>query len=242
MRRPPLVSVIVATRRPAFVADAVGMIAAQAYGPLELVLVLHRHTPVDLPPEAREACRAAGACVVQAPPTSTLGECLNAGIAASRGELIAKVDDDDVYGPAYLGEAVAAFLAGKGDVIGKAEHYVYLAAARELLLWLPGASEADGQSDLVGGTLLFPRPLGLDPGFRPLSISEDVDFLDSCAAAGLRLYATSRRHFARRRLGDTAHHTWHADDAFFRQRCLTVRRDVADDSPAGLIRLVSGAG
>ena len=237
----PLVSIVVASRRPAFVTDIVGMMAAQTYRHLELLLVLNLHTAADLPAEARAALASIDARVVQAPAAFTLGECLNAGIAATRGELTAKVDDDDVYGPGYLEEAVEALLAGKGDVIGKTEQYVYLAATRELMLWFPGASGNDGQegSNFSGGTLLFPRRLGLDPGFQPLRIYEDITFLDSCAARGLRLYATSRRHYVRRRL-EQAHHTWHAADAFFRERCLMVRRPVADDSPAGLIRLVSG--
>ena len=237
--RQPLVSVIIATRRPGFVAGILGMMAAQTYRPVELLLVLNLQTPADLPVKARDACRDAGARVVQASPTATLGECLNVGIAASRGELLAKVDDDDVYGPEYLAEAVEALLTGRGDVIGKAEQYVYLAAERELLVRYPGASGLDGQNDLAGGTLLFPRALGLDPGFPPLSIAEDTTFLDTCAARGLRLYATSRRHYVRRRLDD-AHHTWRPEDDILKTGSLVARRQVADDSPAGLIRLVSG--
>jgi glycosyltransferase involved in cell wall biosynthesis len=236
----PQLSVIVPTHRPDHVAACLRMVAAQTYRPVELVLVLHRHAPASLPAEARRACDELGARIVPAPATFTLGECLNAGIAASQGEVIARVDDDDVYAPAYLAEAMDAYLAGKGDVIGKAEQYIYFAASRELVLRFPGGSQGEGQSYLAGATLLFSRELGLDPGFRPLQVNEDMAFLDDCLAVGLRLYATSRRHFVRRRYGGT-HHTWAPEEAFFREGSLTVRRGVEDDSPAGLISLVSGA-
>lgn len=67
--RQPLVSVIIASRRPHFVPDILRMMAAQTYRPVELLLVLDLHTPAELPADARDACRAAGARLVQAPPS-----------------------------------------------------------------------------------------------------------------------------------------------------------------------------
>jgi glycosyltransferase involved in cell wall biosynthesis len=234
-----LVSAVLVTRRPCFVTEILGMMAAQSYSPLEVVLVLHGHTSDDLPPEAREACGRQGVRLVLAPAELTLGECLNQGIAVSHGEVVTKVDDDDIYGPGYLAEAMEAFITGKGDVIGKAEQYVYLTATRELLLRLPGWSQDKDHRYVAGGTLLMPRRLALDPGFEPIPCRVDTSFLHACLAVGVRIYATSRRHFVRRRF-DNDHHTWRPDEALFRSEGVTVRRNVVDDSPAGLIRLVSG--
>ena len=85
----------------------------------------------------------------------------------------------------------------------------------------------------------MPRRLALDPGFEPIPRHVDTSFLHACLAVGVRIYATSRRHFVRRRF-DNDHHTWRPDESLFRSEGVTVRRDVMDDSPAGLIRLVSG--
>ena len=112
---------------------------------------------------AREALAAADQ-VLEAPAAWPLERCLDHGIAAARGEIVAKLDDDDLYGPAYLGEAVAALEAGLGDVVGKTELYVHLAGEGQLLLWRPGASQAE-QDYVLGGTLAFRRSLGI--GFAP---------------------------------------------------------------------------
>ena len=40
------------------------------------------------------------------PASLPLGTCLNMATAAARGDVIAKIDDDDLYGPRYLDEAV----------------------------------------------------------------------------------------------------------------------------------------
>jgi glycosyltransferase involved in cell wall biosynthesis len=237
--RRPLVSAVLASRRPAFVGGAVAMLRAQTYPALEIVVVLHGFGRAHLPADAARSL-GASARVVEAPASWTLGRCLNAGVAASRGAVLAKVDDDDLYGPSYLDEAVAALEAGRGDVVGKTEMYVYLARSRELLLWHPGASRLH-QDHVAGGTLLFPRALGERPGFRDVNRSEDTLFLDDCQRLGRRVYATSRRRTKWRRLDGEGHHTWDATDELFRPASVVVRRDIEDDSPAGLLRLI-GAG
>lgn len=236
----PLVSVVLPTRRPAFVAGILGMMAAQEHRRMEVVLVLHGLGPGDLPPEAGEACRRLGVRPLPVPASRTLGDCMSAGIRAARGELIAKIDDDDIYGPGYLAEAVSAFMQGAGEVIGKAEHYTFFAETGELVLRFPGWSRGGDQRYLAGGTLLFPRALGLDPGFEALPRHVDSVFLRAVTAAGARLYATSRRHFLRRRFGGR-HHTWEPEEGLLRQAAVQVRRGIVDATPASLIRLVSGA-
>ena len=93
------------------------------------------------------------------------------------------------------------------------------------------------QAFLHGQSLDFRRELGREPGFRDLSLDEDLRFVDDCRAKGARTFATSRRHLVIRRFA-TAHHTWQAADADLHRDALVIRRAVADDSPAGLLRLV----
>ena len=230
-----MVSAILATRRPDFLPGAVRMVRAQAYAPVELVVALHGHPAVTLPEAARAALSAADR-VIEAPADATLDECLDEAVAAARGEILAKIDDDDLYGPAYLEEAVAALAAGLGGVVGKTELYVHLLAERELLLWRPGASHAE-QDYVMGGTLVFPRALGV--GFRaaPGEAAGISGFLDRCRAAGGRVYATSRRHHVHRRFPGPGHHTWRPDLDLFRRDSVVVRRGVGDDAE-GLLRLV----
>jgi hypothetical protein len=237
VHRDPLVSLVLVTRRPTFLAGIVGMMAAQDYRRTELVLVLHGHARASLPPAAGAALASCAAQVLEAPAAWTLGECLNVGIDAARGELVAKIDDDDLYGPAYLGEAVAAFRAGRGEVIGKMEVYVQLVLTGELLIIWPGACHHE-QDYLAGPTLLCSTALAREVGFRPLAVGSDTAFLEDCRAAGHRLYATSRRHFVERRFA-TSHHTWTADAGWFQDNGVVVRRDMALDSAPELLHLVA---
>jgi hypothetical protein len=214
----PLVSALIVTRRPAFVAGALAMMRAQAYPRVEVVVALHGLGPGDLPPEGQEALARADH-VLEVPASIPLGTCMNIATAASRGEVLAKIDDDDLYGPAYFEEAVASLRAGKGPVIGKTEFYVYLERERELLLWRPG----------------------LNPGYRAIPRTIDHYFLEDCEALGHRSSATSRSSYVLRRMAMTSHHTWQVPDDHFRHEAIVVRRNLADDSPLTLLRLIGGA-
>ena len=229
-----LVSAILATRRPDFLPGAVRMVRAQAYGPVELAVALHGH-PVSTLPEAARAALDATDRVLELPAEASLEACLDEAVAVTRGDILAKIDDDDLYGPAYLVEAVAALAAGLGDVVGKTELYVHLVTERELLLWRPGAAHAE-QDYVMGGTLVLPRGLGVSFQAAPGEATGMSGFLERCRAAGGRVYATSRRHHVHRRFRQE-HHTWRPDLDLFRSEGVLIRRDVGDD-PSGLLRLV----
>jgi glycosyltransferase involved in cell wall biosynthesis len=235
----PLVSTIIMTRRPAFVAGAIAMMRAQTYPNVEVVLGLHGLRAAELPAEGREALASADR-VLELPGSQPLGTCMNMATAASQGDVIAKIDDDDLYGPCYLAEAAAALAAGEGDVVGKMETYVFLSDERQLLLWRPGAS-LQRQSGLAGPTLFFPRRLGEAPGFRPLPSAIDRGFLTDCKAQGCHFYSTSRRHYVLRRMPAANHHTWQTANDYFREDAVVLRRNLTDDSPEALIRIVGDA-
>ncbi len=232
-----LVSVVLPTCRPNLVAAAVQRIARQTYRPMELIVLLHGLRRAALPEPAQRALADAGAKVLEFEAALILSDCLSTGTAVADGAIIAKVDDDDLYGPGYVQEAVDAVLAGKGDVVGKSEMYVHLAADRELLLWRPGASERE-QDHVMGGTVAFRRELARSPGFSPGALLDMPCFLVRCRAAGCRIYATSRRHFLLRRLDGEHRHTWHPDHELFRQESILLRKGLDSDSPE-LLRLVS---
>jgi glycosyltransferase involved in cell wall biosynthesis len=183
----PIVSAILVSRRPTFLAGAVAMMRAQTYPGVELVVVLHGLDRAELPDPASEALALADR-VLEVPGSVPFGTCLNRGIAASRGEMLAKIDDDDLYGPCYLAEAAAALAAGEGDVVGKMEAYVFLSDERQLLLWRAGAS-LQRQSGLAGPTLFFPRRLGEAPGFRPLPSVDSGTKRNGLSEADLDVFA-----------------------------------------------------
>jgi hypothetical protein len=154
------------------------------------------------------------------------------------GDIIAKIDDDDLYGPRYLSEAVAAMRQHGVPVVGKAEHFVYRVPQRELMLSCPGGSWLE-QDALVGSSLVFEAQLGRRLGFRPVRVSEESYFAEDCRRNGHRLLATSRHNLVVRRFG-AEHHSWNPSEQEIADRGVVVRRglDLARDR---IVQLASGA-
>ena len=217
----PLVSLVIVTKRPAYLPLIMEMMRRQDYAAFEIVTCLHGLKATSLDRPAAEALLSAHH-VLEMPETLSLGYCLNAAIAQARGELIAKIDDDDIYGSAYLSEAVQNLLDGKGAVVGKAEHYVYLQKTGQFVLRRAGESH-QLRKFVHGATLVFPRNLAVSLPFQNLRCGEDTAFLQSCLEAGLRVYSGSRRNYIYMRRGDEAGHTWMAPDAYFTDRGVLLR-------------------
>ena len=234
----PLVSAIIMTCRPAFVAGAIAMMRAQTYPAVEVVVGLHGLRACELPAEGRAALCLADR-ILELPGSQPLGTCMNMATAAARGDVIAKIDDDDLYGPRYLDEAVGHLQSGKGDVIGKTEVYVYIARERELLLWQPGARNLD-QPDIRGATFVYHRTLGLNPGYQAITAIGRLLFPRGLRRPRPPLLRQFRRGYVLRRLARAGHHTWLIGDDHFRRNAIVLRRNLADDSPEGLLRMVGG--
>jgi spore maturation protein CgeB len=116
------ISVILATNRPEQLDHAFAQVARQLHRPLQLVLVLHGF-PAD---GVAERARAAGlndVVVLTADASLTLGAVLNLGVDAADGAYLAKMDDDNVYGPHYLSDLAFAFDYTTAALVGKGAHY-----------------------------------------------------------------------------------------------------------------------
>ncbi|WP_298126287.1 glycosyltransferase family A protein [Brevundimonas sp.] len=217
----PMVSLLLVTRRPWLLPAVWTQLERQTYANTELVVVLHGHRMADLgAPEARVLEQASS--VLELRPDVSLGHCLNAAIAEARGTFVAKIDDDDLYGSNYLAEAVHHLVAGHGDIVGKAEFYVYLAASGTTLLRHPGASLRS--VDCVHGpTLAFSRALGLRYPFRDITLGGGNAFQEDCRLGGQTVYATSRKNFMYLRRAVDKGHTWLNAEAELMQSGLTLR-------------------
>jgi glycosyltransferase involved in cell wall biosynthesis len=223
----PLVSIILVTRRAGFLPQILRLIDRQDYRPRELILVLHGLKRHLLSRSVQRLVEASSRVVLELDPELPLGTCLNEGIATARGDVLAKMDDDDLYGPLYLSEAVTAMQTCGVPFVGKAEHLVYRVPRRELMLWRPGSSWMEWNY-VMGPTLVFDAALGRSPGFRPVPARVDTYFEDDCRAAGHRLYATSRKHFVLRRF-ENAHHTWQPSEEEIAACGLVIRHGLEPD-------------
>jgi hypothetical protein len=141
-----------------------------------------------------------------------LGECLNRLVAAAGGELVAKMDDDDVYGPHYLRDACFALDWSGADVVGKQAHYLHLQSNGATLLRFR-EREHRFTDRVMGPTIVAPRTLVRTTSFPALPRGEDTGFLEAVVEQGARVYSADRFNFVqiRRQGGDG--HTWTVSDA-----------------------------
>ena len=212
-RTQPYISVIMATNRPGQLTHAIEQVAGQRWSRLQFVLVLHGS---DLQPDVvRDKIVAAGlseVVVLNADRTMPLGECLNVAIDAADGDLIAKMDDDDLYGEHYLSDLAAAFSYTDADIVGKRACYVQLRAINATLLSKPELEHR--YCDLVrGGTILASGDVLRGLRFDHVPRGSDTKLLRRAGEQGIRIYSADRFNYVYVRNADPAEHTFQVNDA-----------------------------
>ncbi|GAB2490777.1 glycosyltransferase family 2 protein [Nocardiopsis aegyptia] len=211
----PTVSVILCTRRPEMVGFALAQIARQRGVSVEVVLSLHGF-PADLP-EVASAIADFGATGVpltvhEADADQIFGTVLNDAVSRTAGDLVAKWDDDDWYGPEHLADLVLARAYSGGELVGVGQDFVYLQEV-DLTLWRSRRSEASTRF-IAGGTILTDRAVLEEVGgFRPLPRAIDTQLLIAVIRGGGRIYRAHGLGYVLRRTGGG--HTWSEDMSFF---------------------------
>ena len=207
------ISAVVPTMRPDQIEHVLTTIAHQAHPDLEIVLVLHG---LDLDEgHIRERARNLGIDkieVIFADRGLTLGACMNLGVAASSGRYVAKMDDDNTYGPNYLSDLVQAFAYSEAAVVGKRTHYVHLESSNATIVRFENQEHRYVRM-VQGGTLLFSRELAESIPFEDLPRRVDTTFLDNVQKGDGLIYSTDRFNFISRRGADVSAHTWGISDA-----------------------------
>ena len=209
----PRVSVLLATRRPAMLADAVANVARQRYPRLKLVLALHG--PGFEAGVVEQALRdfVQPVKLLRLDGEHTLGAVLDAATAAADGPLLAKMDDDDVYGPEHLWDLVLAHEYSGAALVGKFPATVYLARSDRTLRQRRVPGETWSHS-IAGGTMLLARAdLERAGGWRPLRRHVDRALIEDVVRAGGTVYRTHDAGYLLVRHGER--HTWQRDDADF---------------------------
>ncbi|MCA1781507.1 MAG: glycosyltransferase [Dermatophilaceae bacterium] len=205
--RDPTVSVVVSSNRPEQSDHVLRTVASQRDVSIQLVLLGHGHElDADLAARARES-GIADVVVLHAPADATLGDCLNRCVEAADGVVVTKMDDDDEYGPDYVGDQVRALDFSGAQVVGKHAHHVRLVEDDLLLLRFP-AFENRSTHFVMGPTLMAHRDLVRAYPFAPVGRGEDTDFLHRVVADCGQVYASDRFGFiqVRRDRG----HSWRA--------------------------------
>lgn len=174
-----LVSCVVSTGdRPEFLRQLLRCFARQTYKARELIVVDGGVTA------DRASCASLrNVHYVRVAPELPLGERLNRGIAASRGRIVQKLDDDDFYHREFLTRAVTALVRARkprATVVAWDCFHVLLRGVPQVRF--------SGHGWAAGGTLCFTRELWRRAPFRgPRAV--DHQFLHDSAAALERVCA-----------------------------------------------------
>ena len=234
----PPVSILLPTRRPALLPQALAGVAAQTYPRLELVLGLHGNERAF-----RDAARLAAGLpqpcrIVPVAGSAPLGAVLNAAAAAAGGDLLTKMDDDDRYGADHVWDLVLARAYSRAQLVGKGSEFVYLAASNRTVHRYRGQGEAF-RDFLVGGTMLIARDdLARVGGWRNVPHGEDLGLIEDVLRAGGAVYRTHGAGHLLIRHGDR--HAWDAGDDYFLAIADSVSRG-CNAALAGLPDLVPPA-
>jgi len=224
----PPVSIVLATRRPALLPQALAAVERQTWPRLELVLAPHGDADAFAGIERRLAGLSIPTTLVPAPASTPLGTVLNAAVEASSGALVTKMDDDDRYGPEHIWDLALAHAYAGASLVCKGMEFVYLAAAHRTLHCHRGRGEAWRASAFAGGTLMIPRhDLDAIGGWRDAPAGVDWGLVDDVLRGGGGVYRTHGAGFMLVRHGDD--HTWGAGDGFFLDR---AAHSVPDWAPA----------
>ena len=230
----PLVSVLLATRRPDRVAEAIASVAVQTYPRFELVLAAHGDGFDRARLEALASGSGTDARVLLVPAGRVLGEVLNEALEHSRGELVTKFDDDDFYGPEHIWDLVLAHEYSRASLVGKAAEYVYLEGADRTLRRFRGGAERFGSKlTLAGGAMIIARSdLDAVVGWQQVPSGVDRALMKDVVDGGGQLYRTHGRGYLLVR--HARGHTWEADDEYFLEQAVEVH-DGCDLRFAGVV-------
>ena len=209
----PRVSVLLATCRPGRLSHAVANVARQTWPELELVLALHGPGFSGDAVEAALAPFHRPARVLRLDADRTLGAVLASAAAAASGPLLAKMDDDDLYGPEHLWDLVLARDYSGAALVGKFPATVYLARSDRTVRVREVLPETWSVS-ITGGTMLIAaEDLQRAGGWRDCPRHVDAALVEDVLGIGGGVYRTHSEDYVLVRHGRG--HTWRRDDTRF---------------------------
>lgn len=202
------VSVVLATRRGGErLRQVMHDLAQQTYRPHEVIVVAHGDVDLDGIGNGRSKPKVVR---VEVPDTHTFGAALNAGLAKVTSPLVAKIDDDDRYGPHHLEDLVHSLRYSGATVVGRRAHAVY-DETRDVTLAPSRAFEERFDDHLPGGTLLTNTGFLRDVKFRQVPNGIDTELMKMVHARGGSAYSSHRFGYIRVRHTD---HTYNPENGF----------------------------
>lgn len=212
----PTISVVVASCRPSQVRKVLRRLQAQQGVHVRLHLGCHgfNHDMLGQSEILKGAIKHAELQTFEK--TQLLGEVLALLTRDVKTELVAKLDDDDFYGPHHLYDlSLFTALSGRG-IVGKGGRFLLFQGTQSIAI-RKGGKRYGATNFLAGGALIVFKPLILALGnWGYLSRGVDQDLIERFLQAGLETLQIHEYEFVivRHEYG----HTWNPELAYFESR------------------------
>lgn len=207
----PTVAVVLVTNRPSRLAYALEGIARFRYPRLEVVVGAHGDGFDGANQELEVWSDRSGipASLIRLPEEISLGECLNRAASTTGAAIVAKIDDDDIYGPLYLDEAVDVLAVSGADLVGKATFAMLLEGSDDLVLQRTGKENSE-VAYVPGASFVMPRHTWEQVPFAHRRSRVDSTLIRGLGARGMSIWSSSRFEFVVRRAPEG--HTWETSE------------------------------
>ena len=145
-------------------------------------------------------------------PKVPFGAALDVGWRKASGDLVAKVDDDDIYSHAHLEDLVLAHLLSRADLVGKGAEFVLLEEDDYTIRRFVGGGYSFSRTIAGGAMAITRRAYELTGGWRPLSRHVDEAMINDVIVVGGKTFRTTGIGYVLVRHQD---HTWSAERSRF---------------------------
>jgi len=218
--RKHVVSVITCTNRINYANNILQNFLIQNYNEKELIIILNNNSlnkeDWEKLAEVHKEIR-----VFQLDESISLGTCLNFGVSQSKGQILAKFDDDDYYGPMYLQASVKTLLSTDADVVGKSTSFVYFEFKKIIALRNLG-KENKFVTRVEGPSFVIKKEVFDKISFPDKSLGEDIAFCKFCIREGFKIYSSDRYNHVYIRHKSKANHTWGINDELYLKLCHVI--------------------
>ncbi len=212
-RATPSVAGVLVSNRPERIVAAIEQFGRQSYERRQLVVGCHGFSCSPVAAAIERLAEEIAVNVLEFDAADPLGRCLNTAIESGGAEVVAKIDDDDHYGPGYLEDAIQAMRYAGAPLVGKGATFTYLESRDTTYLRRPATRERFYNGSPTGASLVFSRHLWEQVAFPHRTLGEDLAFVGGAKLLGFQPYATSPWEFVYHRA--VSGNTWDAIDEVF---------------------------
>ncbi|MBL3846435.1 glycosyltransferase [Bacillus paranthracis] len=211
-KKEKLVSVVAITNRPQFMDNIYENLSNQTYENIEHIIILNNNN-MNIKQWEKKFENLRNTRIFKVDEKNSLGACLNFAVGKTKGEFIAKMDDDDYYAPNYLKDMLMSFDYTDASIIGKSTYLVHFEENNALVKRKIGAGEERYSNFVAGATLVFKKEVFEKlKGFDDRNTGEDTKFIEKALKNGYKIYSNDSYNFCVIRRKNKATHTWQITD------------------------------